>query len=123
MNEIKFRAWSKRYEYIFEVTKIEFEKIIYGDKPETSFRWNTCELIQFTGLKDKNGKEIFEGDIVELGLQQVEDKILKSRVVVKYKKYGFYPFVDFNDWTIKEEKLIEVIGNIYENSELLGSKR
>ena len=74
--------------------------------------------MQFTGLKDKNGKEIYEGDIVTL-----YDPYTKSQHIteviwddVNCRFAMKYTFVDF-DFLITDE--IEVIGNIYENSELI----
>jgi uncharacterized phage protein (TIGR01671 family) len=68
-------------------------------------------LMQYTGLKDKNGVEIYEGDIVRfLDIDGVD-----SVTEVEFREGGFYPFApDFIHWCN-----VEVIGNIYENPELL----
>jgi len=74
------------------------------------------ELMQYTGVKDKNGKEIYEGDIVILNDAEEE-----NRCVVKYK-YGSYILIDGDlreDLSNVEAKFLEVIGNIYENKNLL----
>lgn len=116
----KFRAWDKTSKEMYDVEAInfnrgKFESIGYG---VTSLRSaDKVELMQSTGLKDKNGKEIFEGDI--LG---TNDGLLDG--VVKYR-------TDLGMWTNdllrynNFERLCsiansrEIIGNIYENPELL----
>lgn len=116
----KFRAWDKTDKELYLVDEInfnrgEFESIGYGI---TFLRGaDKVELMQSTGLHDKNGKEIFEGDI--LG---TNDGLLDG--VVKYR-------TDLGMWTNdllrynNFERLCsiansrEIIGNIYENPELL----
>ena len=73
------------------------------------------EWMQYTGLKDKNGKEIYEGDILRF-----------KRSHYKYKSMGnYYKIVEwevtpyYNGWNIVNVNKYEVIGNIYENPELL----
>ena len=73
------------------------------------------EVIQFTGLKDKNGKEIYEGDIVK---GEKWGRIYEVRYDDEYG--GFHPFVECDfEATSYYDHPLEVIGNIYENSELL----
>lgn len=67
---------------------------------------------QYTGLKDKNGKKIFEGDIVKS-----KYGVFKSKVEWNDSFCGFFPFCN-NDTGIFADEC-EVIGNIYENKELL----
>jgi uncharacterized phage protein (TIGR01671 family) len=74
------------------------------------------ELMQFTGLLDKNGKEIYEGDILEnMNWREWNYKNgEKHRVVVKWTSGK-----KFSGFGIGEDTHYEIIGNIYENPELL----
>lgn len=109
MRTIKFRAWDKADKIMIENL---FEKVIinrYGGVVAQSH----LEVMQFTGLLDKNGKEIFEGDII-----QDEDGWKK---VVTYNEdvweEGCYHYAGFSFLNSADQ--IEVIGNIYENPELI----
>ena len=116
MREIKFRAWDKvvkQMKYYDAPMKLTFSSgEIFG-----YFIPKQEELMQFTGLHDKNGKEIWEGDIF--------GNIPQLRCVIEWENCRFiFKFLDpkiekrnlmFNDWARKSE----VIGNIYENPELL----
>ena len=136
MREIKFRAYIKR-DYnkelvgkILEVSSLHLKKnkvIIgysisksnYGNK---SFNYKDIELMQYTGLKDKNGKEIYEGDIVSFNLKSDNEGQPNIIGYIEYQTtFSGYKIMSFKgsfalDYNIKD---IEVIGNIYEKSELL----
>lgn len=118
-----FRAWDKLNNEMYVVEQInfdcgEFESIGYGI---TNLRGaDEIELMQSTGLKDKNGEEIFEGDIV--------DYKGRKAVIKWHGSYAsfIYRFVDELKERVSEWHPLflayyhfEVIGNIYENKELL----
>jgi uncharacterized phage protein (TIGR01671 family) len=136
---IKFRAWDG-YEMLKDVptwtddfTDMLNETFKMWANPE--LRFQHLKLMQFTGLVDKNGKEVFEGDVVRWGMNKVEDAI-------RYAVVEFNPDIQFRilfyfDEKINKkipgdnyifhyarfaysdtEKYLEVIGNIYENGDI-----
>jgi len=118
MREIKFRAWDEnRKKWVYfrldEIVNINHESL-------TDDEWAFIQLKnigQYTGLKDKNGREIYEGDIVKgTGKNPI------IYVVEWLDSYGGFAFVDKEKAIPAYEFLVnfcEVIGNIYENLELL----
>jgi uncharacterized phage protein (TIGR01671 family) len=127
MKEIKFRAWDKENNYMFEVKQInvginigDICKMIIWEENEEDNRadgnylvehsGDTIELMQFTGLTDKNGKEIYEGDIVR-GEHLIGEWTAKVDMIPTGVWFGGARFT--------EVATPEVIGNIYENPELL----
>lgn len=139
--EIKFRAWDKKEKYIADVYEIDFcnENVIlldYGaiDEFETHSRnFDEIELLQHTGLKDRNGKEIYEGDIIRkfnyLGEECSINKIVwDSTLCTGCHTEMIKDFISPKGYgreevsiglSVRECEYIEVIGNIYENPELL----
>lgn len=125
MREIKFRAWHKTYkdEYgkqMFEVQGFhtsrkhkEYVNLKGADSIVQLWDWSgsvrmeEVELMQYTGLKDKDGREIYEGDIVRLTngvIAEVED--IRTFWTIYLTKH-------------EGKTAIEVIGNIYKNPKLL----
>ena len=72
-------------------------------------------VMQFTGLKGKNGKEIYEGDILEHN----GDRWVVKPIIPINRFYGSYGTPNGNDWMSMSDVDYEVIGNIYENPKLL----
>lgn len=117
MREIKFRAWVKETKEMFVVDDIDFD----FSQISTTSVWRSfeeVELMQYTGLKDKNGVEIYEGDVLTSNVQpcKMVNPIKDGYGVVRFEngmfKLGAISLVTFIS-------KMEVIGNIYENPELL----
>ena len=122
MREIKFRVWDSKVkelnyesatEILLNVQLGVYKKSVYKDYP--------FSFMQYTGLKDKKGVEIYEGDVVKSTLPR--NKFFDDIAKVVFRKGSFMmKSVEFEDETsclIDSEQFIEVIGNIYESSELL----
>ena len=123
MREIKFRAYIKELNEIREVEYINFLKkmISFPNKFCKEYYLNAdfdeIELMQYTGLKDKNNKEIYEGDIITLhnGKYKVIFNTEEARFVLRDDEFEMnIPFTNNNN------ERMEIVGNIYENPELLG---
>lgn len=112
--EIKFRAWDKKYMY-YDLDYLQSRgSIVLGGMGDcfdlsSEIDLEHVKLMQSTGLKDKNGKEIYEGDIVK-------HEYNKGQSDVFFDLGRFQPFSYLGSYMGSE---YEVIGNIYENPELL----
>ena len=130
--EIKYRAWLKEEKKMVNVETIDFSEksIQYLEKNEiidayllrTKFL-EDVEIMQYTGLKDKNGKEIYEGDILKYKFPY--DRRLKHISLVKFieteASFGLKDIYgnEIPLYRITANNYFEVVGNIYENPELL----
>jgi uncharacterized phage protein (TIGR01671 family) len=123
--EIKFRVWTGNEMEHKVMAGFLGNFYVYGiDEKDSACMsgMNTkypenCPIMQFTGLFDKNGKEIYEGDIVRFkswrdALQRMEEK----KMTVKFERGFFIPLVSFGDGPSNID--YEVIGNIHQNQEL-----
>ena len=128
MREIKFRAWDKERKKIFDVVHIYFTPIegcycvtLSQSKPKFLHNDDDIILMQYTGLKDKDGKEIYEGDIIEGNLIKYSPLPTMGEVVFDTYWASFANKNEAGNTLLREINLINVIGNIYENPELRGN--
>jgi len=118
MREIKFRAWDNKAKEWLEPEHFavmgDGEVFSYGSFDDTGGLMNPKEttLVQYTGLKDKNGKEIYEGDIVQwLDIDYAHNELIEYKAdMCAFTLDGSF---------INTKKELTIIGNIYENPELL----
>ena len=129
--KIKFKAWVMKEKEMTEVLFFETREdgklyVLYKDNTKCTLGKFAVELLQFTGLIDKNGKEIYEGDIIRLK-HHIDKRINVTGKVVFLSEQASFGIIDdlcqeyplFRNTT----EQIEIIGNIYENSELLEGKQ
>ena len=129
MRPIKFRVWHKEEKrMLYWKNLIEFSKTLVTINNANLENLNNFILMQYTGLKDKNSKEIYEGDVVEIQGELIRQQDGSARPIdeislVKWESkrltgenlFAGFRGLDFGTSNIE----IKVIGNIYENKELL----
>ena len=126
--EIKFRAWHPLLCDMFENVVIADGKALRRGYFATDLNTDFSDkliVMQYTGFKDKNGKEIYEGDIAKLWFDEGEEVFWHSFLVKFFEGCFICEFLqgDTEEYPIYEywndSQDLEVIGNIYENPELL----
>ncbi|MDA2567493.1 YopX family protein, partial [Bacillus cereus] len=130
-DQYKFRAWDKEKQFMFTPTNIELKQ---GENFAKWDKWrpmawrdelpeegpggigrslgDECELMIYTGILDKQGKEIFEGDVISYYDNFSE---MNRIATVRFAEGGFVT----SDWWLRDIGECKVIGNIYENPELI----
>ncbi len=120
MREIKFRAWDNA---ILAIRPQMVGPYALADTALASYANIKAPIMQYTGLKDKNGKEIFEGDIIQINKFTAQIQYIPTKGA--FKMVGLFPEPTANTVSYQLDHDIArtvVIGNIYENPELLESK-
>lgn len=142
--EIKFRAWDKNRKKMSRVGAIEFidrvemrpgVSVFTHENNIRADHWiemDACELMQYTGHKDKNGKEIYEGDVVkrirlsfDFDKPESDDEIRTEEIsFIEYRNAGFWVAKENFGWegeNLWDWDKLEIIGNIHEHPHLLTS--
>lgn len=127
MREIKFRAWNeKNKEMIYNIN------LLFSNHLNDCFEeYEECglKIMQYTGLKDKNGKEIYEGDIIRTHFSFSHEVTQEPFIIQWNKDKAMFEGVKQNpeqdeylrsfSFFPEQRFIYEVIGNIHENPELL----
>jgi len=141
---IKFRAWLKNHNVMTEVSSVNKKSVLVHKSIKRNYvqKLEDVELMQFTGLLDKNWEEIYEGDIVRLHCSSNKENIITA--TIEWYEYKFFPHIHDKEicvkwWTeawkmvkmytvhlwwgchayLTTPRYLEVIWNIYENPDLL----
>ena len=125
MNDrFRIRAWHEPTQKMFEVHCFTAEQVFentldgVGTSPTNPANTNDCVLMQCTGLKDMTGRLIYEGDVVALNDDEIA-VISWSDVIARFVIENEDVQADFDNFYPYE---LEIVGNIYENPQLLGDE-
>lgn len=131
MRNIKFRVWDKDLKQMHTCGQDVHDSMTFDENNIAQYYnlQNGCgspttyELMQYTGLKDKNGKKLYEGDIVSFRFKKDRKELADLIGFIEYQtQYCAFKIVSSplnGSFRIDDETIIEVIGNVYENPELL----
>lgn len=140
MREIKFRAWvpKDKIMYTFDnygMSWLSLERKSKGDTEgmmkfysHPNVGWHEGFIMQFTGLKDKNGKEIYDGDVIRTTRIDEDGEVVETWQVFWSSDMGGWWLLNCENgesdtlYACNDTYKAEVIGNIYENPSLLESK-
>ncbi len=121
MRKIKFRAWEEEYKRMLPDENIT--EMCTFDYLRTS---NDMVLMQYTGLKDKKGKEIYEGDVVKYGSNDEQVEKTTGEVIfyegcfrLDFRKIQDEYDISFDDLSCWCPNMIEIVGNVHQNPKLL----
>lgn len=131
MRQIKFRAWDRTTQEMIDADSWYFSDQFEPFVDSVTNAQQRHDIMQYTGLHDKHGKEVYEGDIVRIANYETEWKLSEpdfdwrvfeiqwNRYTWAYNNSVIYSPLSDYDTRTSEPYDIEVIGNIYENPELL----
>ena len=126
MRDIKFRIWDTENKEMLKVQELDFEPTFYGgriairpDQYNDYFDTEDMILMQYTGVNDRCGKEIYENDIVYVAGEDENATIEWDEETARFVIHFDGWIADFDNYYGYE---LEVMGDIYNNSELLGGE-
>ena len=123
MRKIKFRAWTDKGGMITPCLWLDKYNHFVGEDYTNNQYGNVLDVMEFTGLHDKNGREIWQGDIINGSIRGGKN------VIIFDNELAAFGYRYKTNWGLSFEFLyrnledIEIIGNIYENPDLLGVKK
>lgn len=122
--EFEFRAWLTKYNKMVNIYSWNiWQEYFMCSEYDSEFYLEETPIMQYTGLKDKNGKEIYEGDIIFESFGERYYKVIFENASFRAEAEG-----DFDEYSFDLIDIVaqgcEIVGNIYENPELIigGSK-
>jgi uncharacterized phage protein (TIGR01671 family) len=131
--EFSFRVWHEKKEYMYDNVAIGLmDKILYlrGSPKKKGADWYVSEdvedsivIMQCIGLRDDKKRKVFEGDVVKVGAQEKVGKVIWNSETIKFEVEFIdeKKIIDFSDK--RSLRQLQVIGNIYENPELVGGEQ